>query len=913
MKTVEHTNKTYHSAVMSAQNGGYRSMSTTLLSTKLHIPLPRPKMVVRTRLTERLSEGLHRKLTLLSASAGFGKTLLASEWLASSKRPAAWVSIDESDNDPARFLAYLSAALRSIGANIGEGFLEALQAPYPPPVESILTVLLNEISCFPHPFILVLDDYHRIDAEPVHQALTFLLEHLPPQMHLVITTREDPPLPLARLRVRGQLTELRAADLRFTLSEAADFLNQTMGLNLSPDNVALLEARTEGWVAGLQLAAISMEGLHDATGFIKSFTGSHRFVLDYLVEEVLHTQSTSIQTFLLHTSILDRFCAPLCDAIMRGTSSSSSHEILKKLEQANLFLIPLDNERRWFRYHHLFSDLLRKQLQMSPAFAAASSGEDVVGELHLRASTWYEENGLELEAFHHAAAAKQVDRAARLLQSNGIPLHFRGMMTPVLQWLASLRATVLEAKPSLLVMYASALVFSGQNSSVEQKLLTAEKALKKAEADDTTRDLAGQIAFIRAMLAIPQYQSDIILTQSLLALEYLHPDNLSARSAATWTLGFAYQLQGDRHSASQSYREVISFGESTPSIMITIAATTGLGSIQEADSQLVLAADSYERVIQLAGEPPLPAACEAHLGLARIYYEWNELNAAERHGQQSLQLARQIASVDTYALCELFFARLKLAQGDTAGAAAHLAKADPFIREHNFVSRMPDITSAQVLMLLHQGNLAAAAQLAHSQELAISQARVHLAQSAAPAALAVLEQLRQRTEMISAPDERLRVMALQVAALHTNGDKPEAAALLVEVLKLAEPGGYIRLFVDEGIPIRELVSEVQPHEIMPNYLSKLLATSEAVEQFDAEITYLPLAPASMAHNLIEPLSVRELKVLELLALGLSNREISERLFIALSTVKGHNQRIFDKLQVKRRTEAIVKARELGLI
>ncbi|MZQ85099.1 AAA family ATPase [Paenibacillus sp. 5J-6] len=892
-------------------------MSTTLISTKMHIPLPRPKMVVRTRLTERLSEGLHRKLTLLSASSGFGKTLLVSEWLASCKRPAAWVSIDESDNDPARFLAYLSAALRSIGANIGEAFLEGLQAPYPPPIESILTVLLNEISSAAHPFILVLDDFHRIDADPIHQALSFLLEHLPPQMHLVITTREDPPLPLARLRARGQLTELRAADLRLTLSEAADFLNQTMGLNLSTDNVSLLEARTEGWVAGLQLAAISMEGLHDATGFIKSFSGSHRFVLDYLVEEVLHKQSTSIQTFLLHTSILDRFCAPLCDAVMRGTSSSSSHEILKKLEQANLFLIPLDNERRWFRYHHLFSDLLRKQLQQSHILASASSGEDALGELHLRASRWYEENGLELEAFHHAAAAKQVDRAARLLQGNGIPLHFRGMMAPVLQWLASLRATVLEAKPSLLVMYASALVFSGQNNSVEQKLLTAEKALKNSEADDTARDLAGQIAFIRAMLAIPQYQSDVILAQSLRALEYLHPDNLSVRAAATWTLGFAYQLQGDRSSASQSYREVISFGQSTPSIMITIAATTGLGSIQEADSQLVLAAESYEQVIQLAGEPALPAACEAHLGLARISYEWNELKAAERHAQQSLQLARQIASVDTYALCELFFTRLKLAQGDAAGAAAHLAKADQFIREHNFVSRMPDIAAAQVLMLLQQGNLEAAAQLAHSQELAISQARVHLTQGDAPAALAVLEQLRQRTELSSSSDERLKAMALQVAALHANGDKPEAAALLVEVLKLAEPGGYIRLFVDLGIPIAELLSDVQPHEIMPDYLSKLLASSETGDQFDADNSDLPPAPApapaSIAQNLIEPLSVRELKVLELIALGLSNREISEQLFVALSTVKGHNQRIFDKLQVKRRTEAIAKARELGLM
>ncbi|WP_309492792.1 AAA family ATPase [Paenibacillus anseongensis] len=316
-------------------------MSQTLLYTKLHIPPPRPKLVLRTSLIEKLNGGLHRKLTLLSASAGFGKTQLVSQWLTTCKRPVAWVSIDEGDNDSSRFLSYLAAALQSIGANMEEGLFRALQSPHPPPAASVLILLINEVSSMPHPFVLVLDDYHLIDADPVHDALIFLIEHLPPQMHLVITTREDPPLPLARLRARGQLTELRAADLRFTLSEAAAFLNQTMGLNLSPDNIALLESRTEGWITGLQLAAISMEGLHDATSFIKSFTGSHRFVLDYLVEEVLHKQSERVQTFLLHTSILDRFCAPLCDAVMRLAPSSSSEETLKQLELANLFLVPL--------------------------------------------------------------------------------------------------------------------------------------------------------------------------------------------------------------------------------------------------------------------------------------------------------------------------------------------------------------------------------------------------------------------------------------------------------------------------------------------------------------------------------------------------------------------------------------------
>jgi LuxR family maltose regulon positive regulatory protein len=327
-------------------------MSAPILATKLYIPPPRSKIVLRPRLIERLNEGLQRKLTLISAAAGFGKTTLVSEWLAGCGQPVAWLSLDEGDNDLTQFLIYLVAALQTLAANIGAGVLAALQSPQPPSTESLLTTLLNEITTLPDHFVLVLDDYHVIDSKPVDQVLTFLLEHLPPRMHMVITTREDPDLPLARIRARGQLTELRAADLRFTPTEAADFLNQVMGLNLSAEDIAALETRTEGWIAGLQLAALSMQGHPDNTSYIQSFTGSHRFVLDYLVEEVLQQQSESVQTFLLRTSILDRMCGPLCDAVLL-TPSSSGQETLEYLERANLFIVPLDDERRWYRYHHL--------------------------------------------------------------------------------------------------------------------------------------------------------------------------------------------------------------------------------------------------------------------------------------------------------------------------------------------------------------------------------------------------------------------------------------------------------------------------------------------------------------------------------------------------------------------------------
>src|ERR687885_49770 len=394
-------------------------MSTPVIATKLFIPPLRPNAVPRSRLIARLNEGLHRKLTLIPAPAGFGKTTLVSAWVAGYGQPTAWLSLDDGDNDPACFLTYLVAALQTIAPNIGAGVLGVLQSPQPSPAESILTALLNEITIIPNNFVLILDDYHLLDAKPVDHALTFLLEHLPPQMHLVITTREDPQLPLARLRARGQMTELRAADLRFTAAEAAVFLKEAMGLELAADDIAALEDRTEGWIAGLQLAALSLQAQHDASNFIQSFTGSHHFIMDYLVEEVLHQQPTSVQTFLLRTSILDRLCGPLCDSVLRDPSGSGQ-ATLEYVERANLFLVPLDNERRWYRYHHLFADLLRQRLHQ----AGGSAGD--VTELHSRASEWYEDNGLELEAFLHAAAVNDLDRAERLIEGQGVPLQFRG-------------------------------------------------------------------------------------------------------------------------------------------------------------------------------------------------------------------------------------------------------------------------------------------------------------------------------------------------------------------------------------------------------------------------------------------------------------------------------------------------------
>jgi len=881
----------------------------TILATKLYVPAVQSRIVLRPRLIERLNEGLQRKLTLISAPAGFGKTTAVSEWVAGRERPLAWLSLDEADSDPTRFVVYLVAALQTIAANVGAGVVGALQSPQPPPIESTLTALLNDIITVPDHFMLVLDDYHVIDAKPIDDALTFLIEHLPPQMHLVIITREDPRLPLARLRVRGQLTELRAADLRFTPAEAAEFLNQVVGLNLSEEDIAALETRTEGWIAGLQLAAISMRGHADATSFITSFTGSHRFVLDYLVEEVLHQQSERVQAFLLRTSILDRLCGPLCDAVLLD-ASTSGRETLEYLEHINLFIVPLDNERRWYRYHHLFAESLRQRLHQSDASFTADVGSGVA-EWHVRASAWFEDNGLEIEAFQHAITANDVERAERLIDGNGMPLTFRGGVAPVLSWLESLSATVLDTWPSLWTTYASVLLVTGKTIGVEQKLQAAEAALQRAKPDDTIRDRLGRNAAVWATLSANLKQVDAIVAHSQRALEYLSPDNLAFRTSTVWKLGYAYLLQGDRAAARQAFTDVISASQLSGNAIYSILATIGLARVQESDNQLFQAAETYRRALQLLDEQPLPVAGDAQLGLARICYEWNELGAAQQHWQQSVLFARQKDNSDRLVACDLVLASLKHAQGDVVGAAALVAGAAESARQHNVAAQMREVVAAQVLVLLDQGNPVEAARLAQTHELPISQARVHLAQGDASAALAVLGPWRQLVEAKGWDDHRLKTMVLQAVAHHENGDTDSAVQLLGEVLALAEPGGFIRLFLDEGTPMARLLSEAIERGSRADYAGRLLAAFEAKGQTSRDTASLP--PARSTHSLIEPLSQRELEVLRLIAQGLSNREISERLFLALNTVKGHNRVIFSKLLVQRRTEAVARARELDLL
>ena len=884
-------------------------MEETILTTKLYVSPPPASIVRRPYLTEQLNKGLDCKLTLISAPAGSGKTTLASEWVSNCVRPVAWLSLEKSDSDTARFYTYLIAALQTIHAHLGTTSLNLIRSPQPSSSTAILTPLLNEIASLNQRFVLVLDDYHALDSPAIDEAVTFLIEHMPPTMHLVITTREDPQLPLSRLRARGQMTEIRSSDLRFNSTEAAEFLNRSMGLKLSGEDIIALESRTEGWIAGLQLAALSMQGQEDAADFIQSFTGSHRFVLDYLMEEVLQRQPEDVHTFLLNTSILDRMCGVLCDAVL-ADSSSPSQSTLEFLEHANLFIVPLDNDRRWYRYHHLFAELLRQQLQQSFATPRDEKCLDVA-ELHVRASKWFERQGLELEAFHHAAAAEDIERAERLIMGKGVPLHFRGAVTPVLNWLKSLPTTVLDERPSLWVTFASATSMAGELAAVEPKLQAAEAALEGVELDDEARDLIGHIAATRALLATFRHDLEINISELRRALKYLHPDNLAVRTAVTWQLGLAHQLRGDRVAAKQAYAEAVAACESTGNSHINIFASTGLGNIQEFDNQLHLATQTYRRVLELVGDPPGPVACEAHAGLARICYQWNDVTAAEHHAQQSVQLARQVETIDSFISCELFLARVKLARGDVTGAMTLLAKSEASTHQLGFTHRIPDIAAVQVLVLLREGNLAAAQHLAQTHDIPISHARVHLAQGDNQAALEILGTFRQLMEAKNWANELLSVCVLQAVAHAAHGDDDKALTLLSEALALGEPEGFIRLFVDEGAPIARLLADLNARGIMPDYTTRLLRALES--ELGTYQVNPRLHPESSTQPLIEPLSQRELEVLRLVAQGLSNREISDRLFVALNTVKGHNRVIFSKLQVQRRTEAIARARQLGLL
>lgn len=872
-------------------------MSTALLATKF-FAAPRPAHdISRPLLTKRLDAGLSCKLTLVSAGAGFGKSTLISQWTQDCPYPSAWLSLDTEDRDSNRFLEYLVGSLEAVSQTVGSGLAALLRGSPPASAETVLTMLVNHLSKIPGKLVLVLDDYHLAASATVNEVLTYLIDHMPAQLHLVIASREKPDISLGKLRVNGQLAEIRQEDLRFGLEEAAEFFNQAGNIKLSMAQLNALETRTEGWISGLKLAAISLRMQKDPETFIASFSGSHQFVHDYLIEEVLHQQSVDVQSFLLRTSVLDRLCGPLCDAVLQ---SHGGQQVLHQLDQANLFIVPLDTERRWYRYHHMFSDLLRQRLGQA----------ELAAPLHQRASQWYESQGMEVEAFHQATLANDIASAVRLIDGNGMPLYFRGVTAPVVHWLSSLPPSALNTYPFLWVAFSWSLLFAGQPGQLEEKLSGAEVAMCEAGQDKSTTDTHGQIAVLRAWLAAYRNDAEAIYEHASRALELLNPESRPARIAAQCALGVAQMFRGERAQASVAFTEVIGAGLASGNVMFAAVASTALAGIQATEYQLHAAASTYREVIKLIGDPTHALGFEAHLGLAKILYDWNALNEAESLALRCSELVI-LAKSQSEMGPDLLHVRLLRARNDDKKVDALLARTDGLSRTGPLTDRKREAAELRVLHLLHRGEIEMASDLSCTLELPVGLARTLLAQGKGADALSAIENHRRRMEAEGRTQEALKAMVVQSIIQHSKGETVKAQQVLRECVTKAQSQGSIRLFVDEGAPMQTLLRQLSHETGIALYVSQLV-DAFSTQGTQEEHKVVPTVEKS-SHLPLSAFSDRELEILRLIQNGHSNQYIGELLFLSLSTVKWHNQNIFSKLDVQRRTEAVARAVQLKLL
>jgi LuxR family maltose regulon positive regulatory protein len=888
-----------------------------LLSTKLFVPPPRPTLVPRPRLMERLSQGLTLPLTLISAPAGFGKTTLISEWRASNAGrdyPLACLSLEIDDNDPTRFLTYVVAALGTLKSDLAETALGVLQSPQPPPLQPFLTGLINDLGELNHSFALVLDDYHFISTKPVHEALGFLLDHLPRHMHLVLLTRADPPLPLARMRARDQLVEIRADDLRFTSTESAAFFNQVIGLALSDDDVSALEERTEGWIAGLQLAALAMHAprymqrSEDIARFIAAFTGSHYYVADYLATEVLNSQPEPVRSFLLQTSILGRMTGELCD---RLTGRSDGQAMLRQLETENLFLIPLDEERRWYRYHHLFAEVLRTHLQRAY--------QDQLAELHKRAAEWYEQNGFVPEAVHHALAAGDQLLVARLMEKNAMAMLMRGEAVTVLTWITTIAPLVRE-HPWLAIYQSFAFICTGQLDQVERVLQKLDRHLTLPVMDAEAEAMRSHIAVIRALATAQRGEAQQATTLAQQALDLLPEGDTVIRGILIFTLGDACWQTGDLAEARRAFVEASQINKAVGNFLGGVLALSSVAALLTEQGELHRAAETYQTAVQMATRSDrriMPAAAHACLGLSDLEYKWNELDAAGRSVLQALELGLRWGNPDTLANAHLMRARLQQAQGDTTAAFGSLREAEALAQGQGVTAVTTlRVEAIRVRLWLAQANLEAVThwsreqpfdfhgEISYQNQVAyLTLARILIAQNRADTALILLERLLVQVEALGQMGIALEVLILRSLALADSGDTPGALTTLARALMLGQSEGYVRVFLDEGTPMVKLLRHAGSRGISPKYVAELLS------QFNSEIGITP----TTQQPLIEPLTERELEVLRLLADGLSNQEIARKLVVALGTAKTHTASLYRKLDVVSRTQAVARARELGLL
>jgi LuxR family maltose regulon positive regulatory protein len=829
---------------------------------------------------------------LISAPAGYGKTTLVTEWLQAGEHRVAWLSLDENDNDPRHFLAYLFAALRQVQAEIGQAAEAMLQSPQPPPGEVILTVLVNEIAAVPRPFTLILDDYHIIHAPPIYQQLAFLLDHQPPQMHLVVITREDPfGLPLARLRARGQMVEIRQEDLRFSLEECADFLNQVMGLNLSPSDVAALERRTEGWIAGLQLAALSMQGRDDLPGFIEAFTGSSHYVLDYLIEEVFERQPAEVQDFLLKTSILDRLTAGLCDVV---TQQKHSREMLQTLDQSNLFIIPLDQPRTWYRYHRLFAELLRQRLHFTETLSEK--------ELHHLASQWFANEGLFSEAIYHALAGADWDRAADLISDNAVLMLRCGELMTLLGWLKSLPDETIYARPQLCRDYGWTLMLTGQLDAAAPYLDCAERA---SLGND---EQLGQAMVAQAYLARTRGDYPRAIALSKQALELVAETDVLHRSLVTFTVGFALLNAGHFAEAEQALLEACEAARASGNDYARQTALGLLSAIQKNQGRLRRAAEFCQQALQEAHGSP--TAAQVQVFLASILYEWNDLDAASDQLTQAFKASQYIGNLAIQPEIHQIMTHIHQARGDSASALDQLNEFRQLLHNLDSPPARAMVAALHADIALAHGDIPSASHWAQQMTEAVDpaaldvqyglmQARLSLAQGKQAEAGKMLAGMYDSTAQMGLVSIMIEVRALQALAADTPKD---AIHFLQSALKMAQPEGFIRTFVDKGEPMKFLLERLKAEggELKDYVLTLLSAFGES-------------SGGSKDQPLVEPMSERELEILRLLADGLSNREIAERLVISVGTTKSHVHHILEKLGTDSRMQAAAKARELGLL
>jgi LuxR family maltose regulon positive regulatory protein len=906
-----------------------------LLATKLHVPRPQPGFVPRPRLAAALDEGLARQLVLVCAPAGSGKTVLLADWAGRDGRLVAWLSLDAADNDPARFWRHVVAALDRVRPGIAERAGSLLGPPAPLSFEGLVTALVNELAAQPgeDEVLLVVDDYHLIEAQPVHASLEFLVEHLPPGLDLVVASRADPPLPLPRLRAGGRLAELRAADLRFTAEEAAALLREATGGELPGEAVAALAARTEGWAAGLQLAALSLRGQADPAGFVAAFGGSHRYVLDYLTEEVLERQGEQLRGFLLETSVLDRLSGALCDAV---TGRTDGQAMLEQVERAGLFLVPLDEVRGWWRYHHLFADLLQARLQQErPGRVPA---------LHRNAAAWCEERGLANDAVRHALAAGEPVWAARLMERHfDEQFYLRGEGATVQRWIATLPAELVTSRPRLLLAQALLILAGGRVEAAGPPLDAAERAFTRA-ADEPFESTVGVESWLlnvpatvttqRAYLAALRGDAEGAASFASRALLEIGEDEWMVASIARWNLALAEWLRGRLAEAEGALSSTISEWRAVGERGLAAVMRDHLGQIQRAQGRLDAARGTYQAALAITAPPDgpaMPGAGAAHVGLAEVAYERNEFDTALWHITQGIPLCRQFVYTPPLATGLATLAWIRQVNGDPDGASEAMGQAERAAPGPGVTVLLNPVPVRRARLQLAQGDLAAAAGWAHQRGLGpddelgyprepeyLVLARVLLAQERLSPALALLKRLDVTAAAQGRTGSLIEIRALQALASAAIGDEDAALGCLAGALSLGCPGGYVRVFADEGPPMAALLGRLFAAEraeqaaspsVPLGYLARVLRAfggKEAVETAGR-------STAQAVLGLVEQLTARELEVLVLLAAGAPNPRIAAELVVTLDTVKKHVSHLLGKLGAANRTEAVTRARQLGLI